>query len=160
MYQVPHKSSISEKRPRVPAWHPSDSDGTWSHDIKSIKTHCGTFFARLDQKSCFGCRTNWCVRNKLTINTNKTKFMLIGSKQKVCNTDLNVSIAGSSVVQVNYVKCLGVIIDKSLSWGPHVEYVKKTVSSNLGMLNRIRNCVPQSSLHSLFVCLVTPSLDR
>ena len=37
--------------------------------------------------------------------------------------------------------------------------IDPTVSSNLGMLNRIRNCVPQSSLHSLFVCLVTPSLD-
>ena len=46
---------------------------------------------------------------------------------------------------MNYVKCLGVIIDGSLSWGPHVEYVKKTLSSNLGMLNTIRNCVPQSS---------------
>ena len=102
---------------------------------------------------------DWCVRNKLAINANKTKSMLIGSKQKVCNTDLNASIAGSSVVKVNYVKCLGVIIDESLSWGPHVEYLKKTVSSNLGMLNRIRNCVPQSSLHSLFVCLATPSLD-
>ena len=43
--------------------------------------------------------------------------------------------------------------------GTHVEYVKKTVSSNLGMLNRIRNYVSQSSLHSLFVCLVTPPLD-
>ena len=63
------------------------------------------------------------------------------------------------VVKMNYVKCLGVIIDESLSWGPHVEYVKKTVSSNLGMLNIIRNYVPQSSLHSLCVCLVTPSLD-
>ena len=102
---------------------------------------------------------DWCVRNKLTINANKTKSMLIGSKQKVCNTDLNVSIARSSIVQVNYVKCIGVIIDESLSCGPHVEYVKKTVSSNLGMLNRIRNCVPQSSLHSLFVFLVTSSLD-
>ena len=30
-----------------------------------------------------------------------TKAMLIGSKQKVHNTDLNVSIAGSSVVKVN-----------------------------------------------------------
>ena len=27
------------------------------------------------------------------------------------------------------------------------------------MLNRISNCVPQISLHSLFVCMVTPSLD-
>ena len=51
VYPVPHKSSISEKRPRVPAWHPSDYDSTWSHDIKSIKTHCGTFTARLPQTS-------------------------------------------------------------------------------------------------------------
>ena len=56
-FRVPYKSSISDKCPRVPAWHPSDSDSTWSHDIKSIKTHCGTFTARLDKKSCFGCQT-------------------------------------------------------------------------------------------------------
>ena len=77
--------------------------------------------------------------------------MLIGSKQNVRNTDLKVSIAGSSVVKVHNI----VIIDESLSWGPHVEYVKKTVSSNLGMLTRIRkdrNYVPQSSLHWIFVC--------
>ena len=121
-----------------------------SSNINKIENNLNTALGRI---------YDWCVRNKLTINANKTKSMLIGSKQKVCNTDLNVSITGSSVVQVNYVKCLGVIIAESLSWGPHVEYVKKTVYSNLGMLNRIRNCVPQSSLHSLFVCLVTPSLD-
>ena len=69
--------------------------------------------------TALGIIYDWCVRNKLTINANKTKSMLIGSKQKVHNTDLNVSIAGVSV-------------DESLSWGPHVEYVKKTVSSKLG----------------------------
>ena len=33
---------------------------------------------------------DWCTRNKLTINANKTKSMLIGTKQKVCSTDLDV----------------------------------------------------------------------
>ena len=79
------------------------------------------------------CSNFTCLfTSKLTINANKTKSMLIGSNQKVHNTDLNVSIAGVSVAKVNDVKCLGVIIDESLSWGPHVEYVKKTVSSKLG----------------------------
>ena len=82
--------------------------------------------------TALGTIYDWCARNKLTINANKTKSMLIGSKQNVHNTDLNVSIARGSVVKVNYVKCLGVIIDESLSWGPHVEHVKKTVSSKLG----------------------------
>ena len=52
---------------------------------------------------------------------------------------IQVSWSGRSVVKVNYVKCLGDIIDECLSWSPHVEYVKKTVSANLGMLIRIRN---------------------
>ena len=64
---------------------------------------------------------NWSVRNKLTINANKTKSMLIGSRQRVSNTDLNVSIADSPIVKVNSCKCLGVIIDETLSWTPHVE---------------------------------------
>ena len=107
-----------------------DSTITYSSsNINEIENNLNTALGRI---------YDWCFRNKLTINANKTKSMLIGSKQKVCNTDLNVSIAGSSVVQVNYVKCLGVIIDESLSWGPHVEYVKKTVSSNLGMLEKIQ----------------------
>ena len=46
-----HKTSISEKRPRVPASHPSDYDSTWSHDTKSIKNHCGTSNAWLPQTS-------------------------------------------------------------------------------------------------------------
>ena len=33
----------------MPTWHPSDSDSTWFDYIKSIKTHCGTFTARLEK---------------------------------------------------------------------------------------------------------------
>ena len=54
-----HKTSISEKRPRVPAWHPSDYDTTWYHDIKSIKNHCVTFNAWLPQT---------CTRLYMNIN--------------------------------------------------------------------------------------------
>ena len=34
---------------------------------------------------------DWCVRNKLTVNANKTNSMLIGSKQKVCNALMSAS---------------------------------------------------------------------
>ena len=37
--------------------------------------------------------------------------------------------------------------------------LEKTVSSKLGMLIRIRDCVTQSSLHTLFVSLVMPTLE-
>ena len=101
---------------------------------------------------------NWSVRNKLTINANKTKSMLIGSRQRISNTDLNVSIADSPIVKVNSCKCLGVINDETLSWTPHVEYVKTKVASKLGMLNRIRDCVPQSCLKT--VCKLSYAILR
>ena len=71
MYPVPHKSSISEKRPRVPARHPSDSDSTWSHDIKSVKTHCGTFTARLPQTSTRLSVQSLDIQAKNIINDDK-----------------------------------------------------------------------------------------
>ena len=43
--------------------------------------------------------------------------------------------AGSKNLSFKFIsRCLGVISGESLSWGSHVEYVKKTVSSKLGML--------------------------
>ena len=50
-----------------------------SSNINEIENNLNTALGRI---------YDWCVRNKLTINANKTKSMLIGSKQKVCNTDL------------------------------------------------------------------------
>ncbi len=102
---------------------------------------------------------NWCVRNKLALNATKTKCMLIGTRQKISNVNLNVCIAGSRIENVKSYKCLGVIIDEALSWGPHVEYVRKHVVSKIGILSRIRDCVPQHSLHTLFVSLVMPTLE-
>ena len=62
-----------------------------SSNINEIENNLNTTLGRI---------YDWCVRNKLTINANKTKSMLIGSKQTVHNTDIHVSIAGSSVVKV------------------------------------------------------------
>ena len=67
----------------------------------------------------------WCVRNKLALNANKTKCVLIGSMQKISNTDLNVYIADNLIVKAKSCKCLGVIIDETFSWGLHVQYVRK-----------------------------------
>ena len=101
---------------------------------------------------------NWCVRNKLALNANKTKCMLIRSRQKISNTDLNVYIADNLIVKAKCCKCLGVIIDETFSWGPHVEYVRKTVSSKLGMLTRIRDYVTKQPSHT-FCKLILPTLE-
>ena len=76
---------------------------------------------------------NWCVRNKLALNANKTKCMLIGSRQNISNTDLNVYIANNLIVKAKCCKCLGVIIDETLILvGDHtLNTLEKQFSLNL-----------------------------
>ena len=101
----------------------------------------------------------WSVKNKIKVNASKTKCMLIGSKKKISAHELSVHINNNPVHNVKSFKCLGVTIDETLSWNQHVEYVKKTVSSKLAMLKRIRDCVTQKHMHTLILSLVMPSLD-
>ena len=42
---------------------------------------------------------NWCVRNKLKLNSDKTKCMLIGTRQKISGADWNVYIDDKLIVK-------------------------------------------------------------
>ncbi|RUA05977.1 MAG: hypothetical protein DSY43_03215, partial [Gammaproteobacteria bacterium] len=60
----------------------------------------------------------WLNANKLTLNTSKTEFMLIGSRQRLMTVETvpSLTINGASIKQVSSTKSLGVLIDESLSW--------------------------------------------
>ena len=71
--------------------------------------------------------SKWLIANKLIVNTTKTEFMLIGSRQKL-NTITDspvVSINGTAVNEVPTSKSLGVFIDANLTWGSHFEKLAK-----------------------------------
>ena len=63
------------------------------------------------------CLNNWLVINKLSININKTEFMLITTRQKRTFIDQgpNISINNREIQQVKSVKSLGVHIEENLS---------------------------------------------
>ena len=54
---------------------------------------------------------------ELTINTSKTEFMLIGSRQRLSTFDSSptLKIDGAAISQVTSTKSLGVYIDQNLS---------------------------------------------
>ena len=73
---------------------------------------------------------DWLKANKLTLNTSKTKFMLIASKGKLSQfrTNFCIHINGSTIKQVKQKKILGIIIDNELRWTEHVdEAMQKTL---------------------------------
>ena len=56
-------------------------------------------------------------------------------------------------------KKLGVIIDDQLKWNAHIDNVVTKVSKAIGMIRRMKNVVPQSTLISVYNAIVQPHFD-
>jgi len=97
---------------------------------------------------------NWLKHNKLSLNYNKTHYMLI-TKQKIpLNFDMNININNHIASKVDNVRYLGVVSDNKLSWNSHIAQVKKQISKACGALSRLRHYLPINSLLTVYYSLV------
>ena len=105
----------------------------------------------------------WLKINKLTLNTVKTEFMLIGTSQRLNQSDQNpestpyaIVIGQKEMRRVKLVKYLGMIVDDKLAWSQHVDYISSKIRHNIGMLKHIRHFIPKESLLLLYHTLIEP----
>ena len=61
---------------------------------------------------------NWLCANKLSLNVDKSHFVIFHPVQKVVDFTINLSI--NNLVEKKSYKYLGVIIDSNLNWKEHV----------------------------------------
>ena len=54
---------------------------------------------------------------------------------------------------------LGVIINESLSWGDHVEYIHRKISKRPDVLKRIKHLLPLHTRKLVASCLILPIFD-
>lgn len=95
---------------------------------------------------------NWLIANKLSLNVNKTTFMVF-SHSHIPN-DLTIQIRGLCLERVNVTKFLGVYIDDKLIFKSHIDHVCGKVSKSLGILYKLTSYVPCDVLLSLYYSLV------
>ena len=91
------------------------------------------------QKSLIVFR-KWCEQNGMLLNTDKTKVMLITTRQKRLHINENILSLSYNDVELQITtgdKILGVNIDENLIWNNHYQFVCKKVSSYIWLLSRI-----------------------
>jgi len=94
----------------------------------------------------------WLAANKLTLNIGKSKFMIITNKKNVkC---LSIGINGTLLESCDHYKYLGVVVDKNLSWKPHVEYICKKISKACGSMARLRYSMNTNVLVEVYHSLI------
>ena len=68
--------------------------------------------------------SEWLKTNKLSLNVDKTHFMVFSGKKKISYA-ISIMIDGKHIERVAHTKFLGVIIDENLTWKLHICSVKK-----------------------------------
>ena len=102
----------------------------------------------------------WLAVNKLSLNVNKTKFMLFQSswkKKHITTPELNIN--GINIERVSTFNFLGVHFDENLSWKPHCDYIANKISKVCGVLNRLKNVLPLTVLRTLYFSMVQSHLN-
>ena len=97
--------------------------------------------------------TDWCQANKLSINFNKTNFIVFKPRQKRQTLDINLEISQCAIGRVKEIVFLGVILDENLTWKPHIANVARKISKSIGIIYKASFCLPTSSLCTLYFFL-------
>ena len=80
--------------------------------------------------------SQWLFANKLSLNIEKTSFVVFHSPQRIAHK-LNLSISNMSVKFDNQVRYLGLIFGSHLNWKPFSHKLSKKISRGIGVLSKI-----------------------
>ena len=72
--------------------------------------------------------STWFKVNKLSLNLNKTNYILFTKKSKFTDNRIHVKIDNVPIRKVKQTKFLGVIINDNLSWEDHIITIKGKIS--------------------------------
>jgi hypothetical protein len=75
-------------------------------------------------------------QDKLKLNVEKTKLMLITNKKQVDKSELIIQIDDTVLQFEKEIKYLGIVIDDKLSFKANVDYVAKKIGKKVGVLSR------------------------
>ena len=67
----------------------------------------------------------WLCANKLSLNIEKSNFVIFRPRQKRSEMDITLSINGRYLKTVYYIRYLAVFIDSHLSWKHQIGYIAK-----------------------------------
>lgn len=100
---------------------------------------------------------NWFYANKLSLNIDKTCFILFN--YGYYNPDVKINIGTNEITRVNSVNFLGVILDCKLSWEEHIKSICKKVARSIAILHRVKFKLSLSTLKTLYFSLIDPYLQ-
>jgi flagellin-specific chaperone FliS len=96
---------------------------------------------------------NYCAINKLSINFQKTHYMVISSTRKKLK---DIKIA--NIEQKGFIKYLGIFLDEHINWKQQIKRVNNKIAKNIGIINKLRHYLDLRMIKQLYYTLIYPYL--
>jgi len=100
---------------------------------------------------------NWLNANKISVNTDKTKFIIFSYKNPP--TISPIFLGNSQITETSSMKFLGVTFDKHLTFRYHVDNIAKKLSRSIGILYKLSHYLPQNILKKLYYTMIHPFIS-
>ena len=86
--------------------------------------------------------------------------MIIGSSQRLNKIDsISFKVDNMDLDEASSLKYLGIVINNRLTWQDHVDQMFSKINKKLGLLKRIRYCLPLDARLLFFNSYVLPLFD-
>ena len=113
-------------------------------------------------QTCLDNICNWYNRNRLVINIEKSKVMIIGSiwqLKSLVLDDFVINYNDTPLELVERAKYLGMFINSDVSWDFHIQNLCKQMHYLLSLLRRLRAIFPQNLLLQVYKSYIQAKID-
>ena len=98
----------------------------------------------------------WLSANKLSLNIEKSNFVIFHPVQKRIPKQVILCINNQSLTEENCIRYLGVYIDSNISWKSHINYIAKKIKRSIDILSKLCYFLNTKTLLSLYYTLLEP----
>ena len=127
----------------------------YADDTAIITNNHDLNYAQEQAKELFTKLYHWCIANKLSINSDKTNFVLFHMKNKP--VPRNFTCITTEAMQINRVKSvqyLGMLLDENLYWHEHIDQTCASLVKFFGIFNHVKHFVSLRIARQLYFAFI------
>ena len=96
----------------------------------------------------------WLNVNRLSLNIDKTNYIIFHPYNKPMKQHITIKINKKAIIEKEFIKYLGILIDSTLSWKQHISNVSKKISRAIGIMYKLRPFLPLSVMKNVYYSLI------
>ena len=104
---------------------------------------------------------DWLAVNKISLNVQKTKFMIFHYRQRIItgNDIPRLMINNTLVEQVTEFNFLGFTVNENMNWNSHTQKIANKISLTLSVMNKLKRYLPLSAMKLMYDSLILSHLQ-